>query len=194
MSYNMELIGTLNIDPPLSKEEVKYINRFNITRHMLTTKGPYTVDTEYVDYITKPIPEHIINFNEYASGHPKSYWCNWFVSDDGTQLGWDGRPNFLLFKEWLDYLITHFLGKDPIAARVEPEQFSFLSGDHILNGVIKVYPETTDSEELIENTYILLVKNNKASILSLSDYENNQSKDNNSTFSINKILKSAIRR
>lgn len=35
-------------------------------------------------------------------------WCQWTVTDDGTQLEWDGGEKFYEYVAWLKYLITHF--------------------------------------------------------------------------------------
>jgi hypothetical protein len=38
-------------------------------------------------------------------------WCQWEVSEDGTQLMWDGGEKFYNYVEWLKYLINHFFSK-----------------------------------------------------------------------------------
>lgn len=35
-------------------------------------------------------------------------WCGWTVTDDGTQLKWDGGEKFYEYVLWLHYLISHF--------------------------------------------------------------------------------------
>lgn len=40
-----------------------------------------------------------------------SLWCQWTVSDEGTELEWDGGEKFYYYTEWLKYLITHFISK-----------------------------------------------------------------------------------
>ncbi len=36
-------------------------------------------------------------------------WCQWVPGDDGTVIMWNGGEKFRLYREWLSYLIDHFL-------------------------------------------------------------------------------------
>jgi hypothetical protein len=38
-------------------------------------------------------------------------WCQWVVTDDGTELEWDGGEKFYNYVEWLKYLINHFFNR-----------------------------------------------------------------------------------
>ena len=35
-------------------------------------------------------------------------WCQWVISEDGTELMWDGMEKFYNYIEWLAYYINHF--------------------------------------------------------------------------------------
>lgn len=35
-------------------------------------------------------------------------WCQWVLSDDGTELSWDGGEKFYNYIEWLKYYVVHF--------------------------------------------------------------------------------------
>jgi len=44
MGYTTNFDGKIRIEPPLSQEEVKFLNKFNSTRRMDCKQGPYYVD------------------------------------------------------------------------------------------------------------------------------------------------------
>ena len=131
MGYTTEFEGSIKIQPPLNETEVKYIKKLNETRRMQRGNGPYFVggsgefgqgkDTDITDY------------NKPDRTQP-SLWCGWTVSDDGSELFWDGAEKAYYMAEWLDYIIAHFLDKKPIAKEIN-EHFHFLQG-HDLSGTV----------------------------------------------------------
>ena len=50
----------------------------------------------------------------FAQGHVEKgqpgLWCQWEISEDGTELSWDGGEKFYNYVAWLKYLIKNFLG------------------------------------------------------------------------------------
>ena len=38
-------------------------------------------------------------------------WCQWEITEDGTELQWDGGEKFYNYVEWLEYLINRFFSK-----------------------------------------------------------------------------------
>ncbi len=51
---------------------------------------------------------------EFLAGRKKiklgqpGLWCQWIVTEDGTELTWDGGEKFYNYVEWLEYYIKHF--------------------------------------------------------------------------------------
>lgn len=43
-----------------------------------------------------------------GGGQP-GLWCQWIPTDDGTAIVWDEGEKFYNYKEWIEYLIQHFL-------------------------------------------------------------------------------------
>ena len=131
MGYTTDFEGKLEITPPLNETEVKYIKKFNDTRRMERGNGPYYVGGG--GFAGQDHEPDIINFNRPDPTQP-TLWCQWTVSDDGTKLMWDGGEKAYYMAEFLDYIIAHFLGKEPIAKEVN-EHFHFLQG-HTISGII----------------------------------------------------------
>ena len=44
---------------------------------------------------------------EVEKGQP-GLWCQWTISEDGTELFWDGGEKFYNYTAWLKYLISRF--------------------------------------------------------------------------------------
>jgi hypothetical protein len=126
MGYHTDFSGELSITPPLTKEQVAYIQKFNQTRRMARNElvavklkdevreavglpvgeqGAYFVGAG--GFAGQSSDESVVNFNQPPKGQP-SLWCQWTVSDDGTTLMWDEGEKFYNYVEWLDYLLHHF--------------------------------------------------------------------------------------
>ncbi len=141
MGYTTDFEGHVDITPPLSAKEVEYINRFNETRRMDRENGPYFVGGS--DDFGQGRDSDIYDHNRPPAEQP-GLWCQWRASEDGTRIEWDGGEKFYNAPEWMQYIIDHFIGDDPIAKRVN-SHFDFLEG-HSVNGVIRAYGE--DPEDL----------------------------------------------
>jgi len=130
MGYTTYFDGKLSIDPPLTKEQVNYINKFSDTRRMqrdpaklanlpdpireavdlpLGVNGGYYVGST-CDFLSGQDRDEVIQYNSPPSGQP-GLWCQWVVSDDGSTLEWDGEEKFYEYGNWLRYLIEHFFSK-----------------------------------------------------------------------------------
>jgi len=163
MGYTTYFDGQVTIDPPLNAEEVKYLQKFAETRRMKRTNGDYYVDGG--GYAGQDLEEDIINYNSPPNDQP-SLWCQWvpanveLADDDETPvsanaLEWDGGEKFYCATEWMQYLIDHFIGENPLAKLREPANFGFLQG-HTVNGEI-----LASGEESGDN-WKLVVKDNIA--------------------------------
>ncbi len=140
MGYTTDFEGSISIEPPLTPKEIEYINKFNDTRRMDRGNGPYYVGGTGLS--GQGHDSDIRDHNRPPTEQP-GLWCQWMATEDGNYIEWDGGEKFYDSPAWMQYIIDHFLGQDPIAKKVN-EHFDFLQG-HTLNGTIRAYGE--DSED-----------------------------------------------
>lgn len=158
MGYTTEFEGVIKVDPPLSQEEMYYLTMFSDTRRMKRNSGPYFVGGEGYG------EGDVIDSNSPPIGQP-GLWCQWIPTDDGTGIEWDGGEKFYNAAEWMQYLIDHFFGANPIAKQVDADAADFLQS-HIFSGVIEAYGEERDDvwRICIENGYQVVVEEGHQSI------------------------------
>jgi len=150
MGYTTEFDGQVSISPPLNAEEIEFLRKFNQSRRMACTQGPYYVDRG--GFAGQEDGPDVIDYNQPPKGQP-SLWCQWMPSEDGTAIVWDGGEKFYYAPEWMKYLIEHFVGDAPLAKAALP----FLQR-HKLNGEIKAQGEDADDQ------WLLIVEDNKVSV------------------------------
>jgi len=112
MGYTTEFEGMVKIEPPLNEQERKFLEKFSDTRRMNRKKGPYYVDNTGLS--GQDDEPDIIDYNEPPKGQP-GLWCQWVPTKDGQYIVWDGGEKFYHSPEWMEYLIKHFIGTNPIA-------------------------------------------------------------------------------
>lgn len=156
MGYTTYFHGSIEVVPPLSAEEVSYLNKFSNGRRMNRTKGPYFVDG--TESFGQGQDADIIDQNSPDQSQP-GLWCNWIATADGKAIEWNESEKFYESAEWMKYIITHFLGTNPQAKTELP----FLQG-HTLNGTIAAQGEES------EDRWDLEVRDNKVFVV---DYEAN---------------------
>lgn len=154
MGYTTEFHGSIEVVPPLSAEEVSYLNKFSDSRRMSRTTSPYYVDGKDDPFTGKDAD--VIDYNTPSEGQP-GLWCNWIATPDGKAIEWNESEKFYESAEWMKYIITHFLDTNPQAKTELP----FLQG-HTLNGTIAAQGEES------EDRWDLIVKDNKVFVV---DYE-----------------------
>lgn len=139
MGYSTEYTGTVTVNPPLGPVEIAYLNAFSETRRMQRSNGPYFVEG------SGPFGQgrdgDVLDSNAPAAGQP-GLWCNWVPTEDGSGIEWNGVEKFYYGREWMQYLIDHFL-KAGGEAKGQPgfEGFTF---DHVLNGVLDAQGDESD--------------------------------------------------
>lgn len=136
MGYTTDFEGEIEIDTPLSEDQVLYINTFSMTRHMIRNEdiinklpnpirenvglpigsyGQYYVNNgDYYNHMDSSI----LDYNMPPNDQP-GLWCHWIIKDN-NKLICDGGEKFYMYVQWLQYLIDHF----------------FTRWDKILNGKI----------------------------------------------------------
>lgn len=149
MGYQTEFNGVIKVEPPLSPEEINYLNMFSDSRRMNREKGPY--------YVRDDNESDVINPNRPPKCQP-NLWCQWISTEDGSGIEWDGSEKFYDAAEWMQYLIDHFFGEDPIAKKVDSEAGEFLQS-HKFSGTINAEGEERDDvwRIRIENDYQVVV-------------------------------------
>lgn len=148
MGYTTEFDGAIKIDPPLNQAEIDFLVKFNETRRMDRTEGPYFVDGP--GFMGQDNTAGVINTNRPPACQP-GLWCQWRPTDDGQFIEWDGGEKFYDSLEWMRYIIDHFLkpgAKAPL---------DFLQKNHTLNGEILAQGED------IRDRWTLVVTDNKVS-------------------------------
>jgi hypothetical protein len=127
MGYTTDFHGHFNISPEMKSEHIDYINQFSATRRMkrnaalteqrsdafreavglpVGAEGGYFVAGEGFHGQESGAAD-IIDYNRPPVGQP-GLWCQWVVTEGGTELEWDGGEKFYSYVEWLEYLIEHF--------------------------------------------------------------------------------------
>ncbi len=146
MGYTTDFDGQIDIEPPLSEKEVKYINKFAETRRMDRENGPYYVGGE--GDFGQAHDADIRDYNKSPEGQP-GLWCGWVATEEGDVVEWDGGEKFYYSVEWMQYIIDHFIGENPLAKLNDPENFGFLQG-HKCNGEIYAQGEESDDCWMLE--------------------------------------------
>ena len=155
MGYTTEFVGSISITPPLNQQEIDYLEKFSETRRMDCEQGPYYVDRGGLAGQDNSDPG-IRDYNRPPAGQP-GLWCNWVPTEDGTAIQWNEAEKFYNSKEWMAYLIDHFLRSGAHAAG----ELHFLQANHVLNGTIKAQGED------IEDRWKLVVEDNVVSRVDL---------------------------
>lgn len=138
MGYTTDFHGSIKIEPALSQEEADFLNAFSGSRRMNRAQGPYHIGSG--DF-GQDRDDDIVDYNQPPPGQP-GLWCQWVTNEDCTAIEWDGGEKFYCAEEWMQYIIEHFIGSDPVAKKVDPEAFAFLQG-HTLTGEIFAEGEET---------------------------------------------------
>jgi hypothetical protein len=126
MGYTTDFEGICKFDSPLTEDQVKYIQNFSSTRRM---KRSEALVLTLADPVREAVGLPVGNEGEYYVGNNEccnrfgggsvinqncppetqpGLWCQWTVSDDGTEFKWDGGEKFYCYVEWLQYLIDNF--------------------------------------------------------------------------------------
>lgn len=129
MGYQTDFSGRFDLSRPLTETERDYINKFSETRRMRRNvdqlmeihegKNGLPCEDETIDRTPQEIygkdgayyvgeDDAVVDYNKPPQGQP-GLWCQWVVTEDGTQIEWDGGEKFYNYSEWIEYLIEHFL-------------------------------------------------------------------------------------
>lgn len=155
MGYTTDFYGSVTVTPPLNDHEIGFLADFSGTRRMNRTKGPLFVKGS--GDFGQGRDKDILNHNEPHPDQP-SLWCQW-VTEDGTEIEWDGGEKFYNADDWMAYIVTNLLApsaKAYIAAHIdEDERLQHFTCDHVVNGEIQAQGEDPDDR------WTLVVRNNQ---------------------------------
>lgn len=155
--------GYIEITPPLNQKEINYLKKFSASKRLNRGNGPY-----FINHSIDNNDNDVIQEKNFSLFQP-SLWCKWIPTEDGTKLQWNEYNNFNNPKGWMKYLIVHFLGEEPVAKLVHPEEFDFLQG-HVLHGVIyysKLENDNTTIDDHFcdhKNHCLIVVNQNKVKL------------------------------
>lgn len=154
MGYNTNAIGHIEVQPPLSLPEQRYLTAFGQTRRYERAGGPYEiVGNPAIDHLLESsLPTEVVN--SIAPGQP-GYWCDWTPCWEGCCLSHSGKEKSYSLRRWLEYLIEHFLRPGAHGATSGSPWLEDFSFDHVLNGVVACC--RTDTREL----WLIRVDDNK---------------------------------
>ncbi len=156
MGYTTDFSGRFELSRPLTETERDYINNFsesrrvkrNVNQLMAAHEGKFGLPA--VDDTIERTPQEIygidggyyigdegesIDYNTPPQGQP-GLWCQWVVTDDGTQIEWDCNEKFYYYTKWIEYIIDHFLKPWGV----------------VVNGEVKWYGEDSEDVGMIRIT------------------------------------------
>jgi len=131
MGLHTDYLGSIRIEPPLSRAEVDFLKSFSRTRHC--------GDRAALDVVAHPADNDptgdVASYNRVAIGMPE-LWCPWTCCDEGCCLRWDRGEKPYAPNRWLRYLIDTFL-RPGAALAADPAAHALgLTFDHVLAGMI----------------------------------------------------------
>lgn len=159
MGYHTEFEGSFGFENALTPEQVKYVQKFNETRRM--KRNPEGLSCSFCDEVGLPLGREakffvsgpgyagqdrdssVVDFNKPPADQP-GLWCQWTVSDDGTELVWDEGEKFYYYVEWLKWMIENL----------------FIPWGKVLNGEVRWRGEE------FNDVGVIIVKDNKVKVKS----------------------------
>jgi hypothetical protein len=147
MSYGTDLIGHIEISPPLNRQEQDYLRVFAASRRHRRRGGPYAVPASLRgddDQISADPVAH----STPGEGQP-GFWCQWVASCSGRCIAHNGGDHVDAPTEWLRYVIDHFLRPHAHAAAAPRVEFNGFTFDHVCNGIVAARHRDTAKRFLI---------------------------------------------
>ncbi len=155
MGYTTDFTGQFNISPVLKDDHRMYLKEFCETRRMKRNSAIADRSSDMLrEIVDLPIGDEggyfvgggsgfnqkldnsVIDHNIPPVGQP-GLWCKWTPNMDGYAIEWDGGEKFYNYKEWLEYIIEHFLAP----------------WGYILNGKVEWSGEEQGDVDVIEVEY-----------------------------------------
>lgn len=127
MGYSTWFDGSFKFNKPVDDKLKNYIKKFHDVRHMRRDvekikevfpdwernclNGDLGNECEFfvggVGFMGQDRDDSILDYN-YAPKTQPGLWCQWEITEDGTELVWDEGERFYHYIEWLQYMINNF--------------------------------------------------------------------------------------
>jgi hypothetical protein len=147
MGYTTDLIGHIQVDPPLNRQEQDFLHFFTESRrHRAAHRGLRGHNDRYPhnDHYSlshaavpaHPIPARPIPARPIPGAGRPARWCQWVSGCDGQCITHNGSEWFYAPTAWLRYIIDHFLRAPAALQTGGGGQFDAFTFDHVCNGVV----------------------------------------------------------
>lgn len=127
MGYNTDFEGAFKVTPPLTKDEIIYLEKFSGSRRVSRNTSKLPGGCKYAKAVGLSLGDEGEHYVESADdgnmgqlSHPSvvsqtppgeqpGTWCEWVPSDDGKYIQWNGGEKFYDYVDWIKYIIKHFI-------------------------------------------------------------------------------------
>ena len=96
---------------PAQKRAIKSLEKSGLlvnVQPVSDTRTALEIYGQQGEYYVDDIDDNsVLDLNSPSSTQP-SLWCQWVLTEDGTQLKWDGGEKFYDYVEWMEYMIKNF--------------------------------------------------------------------------------------
>lgn len=127
MGYHTDFEGHFTLDKRLAEKHARYLTKFAETRRMkrnasfllggedsvrtlvglsIGVEGGYFVGG--CGFFGQDRDVSVVDYNTPPAGQP-GLWCHWVPTTDRMGIKWDESEKFYEYKEWLQYIVQHFL-------------------------------------------------------------------------------------
>lgn len=154
MGYSTDFEGRLEIFPALNPDQVDYLRKFSRSRRMHRTKGPYYIgggnfgqgrEDDIIDYNASHSNGYGARTKLYEA---PSLWCDFWPTEDGTAIVWNGKEKTYEATEWISFLIQNFLSGACLVEKyrdIRPDwdfsQVPDFTKPHDVNGILNAFGE-----------------------------------------------------
>lgn len=153
MGFNTDYIGAFTINPQLNEAETEWLRAYAVCPGPGGPSGPYELAMNPRQAGHDPNDRELRQRYGW-DGWPPGPTCGWEPSACGGFLSWTGQERSNDAREWIPYLIDHFLREGAHASRSGVADFEAFTFDHVVNGAVAASRQ--DSGRL----YLLLLEDN----------------------------------
>jgi hypothetical protein len=153
MGFDTDYFGAFTIDPPLGEAETEWLRAYAVCPGTGGPSGPYelAMNPRQVGHDPND-PERRKKYG--WEGWPPGPMCDWEPSTCRGFLSWNGQERSNDARDWIPYLIDHFLRPGAHASTSGLPDFDAFTFDHVVYGAVAAGRH--DSDRL----YLLLVEDN----------------------------------
>jgi hypothetical protein len=142
MSYSTDFTGHITVDPPLNRQEQKYLYKFAKSMHYQQRGNDQMVLPFLADGDEWLIP----------GGGRSDRWCQWVPDCNGNCITHTGDKWFYAPTAWLRFIIDHVLCARPSPETAGGGQLDAFTFDRVCNGLVAACRRDSGTEFLIRVT------------------------------------------